>query len=357
MITIVVGGQFGGEGKGKISAYLAAKEKIDIACRCGGPNSSHTVIWKNKSFRLRMLPTAAVVNPAVSVFFGAGTLIHIPTLLAEIDQIGFSGQLLIDRQAGIVTDEIINQQRRDKRYERLGSTLTGTGHASAMRCLRSLPLAREFHELQSWTCNLTPELMSAVADRKKILIEGHQGFGLSNYHGDYPYTSSRDSTAASMLAELGLGPRFKSLKVVLAAKMFPTRNHQGDLGEEMPTEEAEQIGIREYGGGSWGIPDRRRRVGYLDLDLLRRAAFVNGATQIALTGIDYYDHTLKYRTKASDMTHEIRRTVDSIYEQVGVPVRFLSTGPETEAMVELAHDGNTKRRGTPVEDPQGLWRN
>jgi adenylosuccinate synthase len=98
-------------------------------------------------------------------------------------------------------------------------------------------------------------------------------------------------------------------------------------------------------------------VGYLNLELLRSAAFANGATQIALTGIDYYDRTLKYRTKASDMTHEIRRTVDSIYEQVGVPVRYLSTGPETEAMVELGHGNDARKQAPTVPDAQRLWEN
>ena len=349
MITVVVGGQYGGEGKGKISAYLALKEKAEIACRCGGPNSSHTVVWKGKVHRLRMMPTAAAVNKDIEVYFGPGTLIHVRTLFSEIKALGHQGRVRIDKRAGVVTDEIVAQQRGDERYKKLGSTLTGTGYASAMRCLRSLRLAGEFDELRPLVCDLTPHLMEAVAGRRHIIVEGHQGYGLSSYHGDYPYVSSRDSTAASMLAELGLGPTLRTLRVVLVAKMFPTRNHGGSLGAEIPLAEADKLGIREFGGGSWGIPDRRRRVGYIDVALLRNSAFANGATQVALTGADYFDRDLRLRTKFADLSRDLLEIIHGLNSQVAAPVRLVSTGPDTEATIEVPRQGKI----TDVRDVSG----
>lgn len=346
MITVVVGGQYGGEGKGKVAAYLAQRDGVDIACRSGGPNSSHTVCWKGKTYRLRMMPTAVVANPQIEVYFGAGTLIHIPTLKAEIADTKYSGKLLIDKRAGIITEEIIEQQRADTRYTTIGSTLTGTGYASAMRCLRTLPLAASVPGIENWVCDLTPYLMKALEDQRKILIEGHQGFGLSNYHGDYPYTSSRDSTAASMLAELSLGPVHKHLRVVLVAKMFPTRNHQGQLGEEMSLADADKLGIREYGGGSFGVGDRRRRVAYIDVNLLASATFANSASEIALTGIDYLDHSLRDKTDVSDLSTEVREIVQRLETKTGKPVRYLSTGPATTSMIDLRN--TSTRRSTPA---------
>ena len=226
MITIVVGAQFGGEGKGKIAAYLAYRDRPNVACRCGGPNSSHTVVWKGKQYRLRMLPTAAVINPKIDVYFGAGTFVHPPTLFSEMAEIKFQGRLVIDPRAGVITEDIIRAQRRDPRYSTIGSTLTGTGYASALRCLRSLKLAKDSPEISQSSVQLS-DVSFAVSDvlknRGSVLVEGHQGFGLSNYHGDYPYTSSRDSTASSMLAEIGLGPRQDNMRIVLATKIFPTR--------------------------------------------------------------------------------------------------------------------------------------
>ncbi len=358
MITVVVGGQYGGEGKGKIAAYLAHSEPMKIACRCGGPNSSHTVIWQGRTHRLRMMPTAAVVNPKIDVFFGAGTLIHIPTLLKEIADIGFRGTLRIDRRAGIVTDEIVANQRADDRYKSIGSTLTGTGYATAMRSLRTLKLASDFADIREYVVDLMPHLAHAVSRGENILIEGHQGYGLSNYHGDYPFASSRDSTAGSMLAEIGLGPRQRKMRVILVAKMFPTRNHAGPLGDEMPFEDADFLGIREFGGGSWGIPDRRRRVGYIDVAYLGRSAFANSATEIALTGIDYFDRGLANKTAASDVSSELTCVTKAIKRVTGVSVRYLSTGADTMSVIDLE---STKRSHTAVGevDPFGhpLWEN
>jgi adenylosuccinate synthase len=355
MITVVVGGQYGGEGKGKVSAYLAYRDGIEIACRCGGPNSSHTVVWNGKTYRLRMMPTAAVINPRIDVYFGAGTLIHIPTLRSEIQEIGYSGNIFIDKRAGIITDEIVNQQRADGNYAAIGSTLTGTGYASAMRCLRTLRLAGKFPELQDWVCDLTPHLMKAVGKGRKILVEGHQGYGLSNYHGDYPFTSSRDSTAASMLAELGLGPIQKSLKIVLVAKMFPTRNHQGELCEEIPLSEADSMGIREYGGGSFGLGDRRRRVGLIDLGLLARAVFANSASEIALTGIDYLYHELRGKIEVKEVHSEAMKIIDGFKKKTGAKVNYLSTGPETLSMVDLTTKQTTEKKKRSNALGPDLW--
>src|SRR5690606_30233015 len=89
-------------------------------------------------------------------------------------------------------------------------------------------------------------LYDAARNGDDILLEGHQGAGLSNYHGDYPYTSSRDCVAAALLSEVGLGLRWKT-HVILAIKVFPTRNHSGRLPGEMASEDAERLGVQEFG--------------------------------------------------------------------------------------------------------------
>jgi adenylosuccinate synthase len=334
MISIVVGAQYGGEGKGKVAAYLAMKNRPHCTLRCGGPNSSHTVVWKGRTFRLRMMPAAAVVNPKIEVCFGAGTLIHIPTLKQEARDIGYQGVLRIDNQAGIITEDIIREQREDPRYALIGSTMTGTGYASARRCLRKLKLAREFAELSGSLVNISELLQEKIAKGKHILVEGHQGYGLSNYHGDYPYTSSRDSTASSMLAEIGLGPIQKAMKVILVAKMFPTRNHPGKLDDEITTAEADALRIVEFGGGSWGVKDQRRRVGLLDFDIIKRAVVANSATEIALTGVDHYLRTFAV---PQDGGAHLIQTIRDLERETGIIVQYLSGGSDTACMQEI-HD-------------------
>lgn len=352
MITIVVGAQYGGEGKGKVCAYLASTTPVDVACRCGGPNSSHTVHHDGRSFRLRMMPAAAVVRPSCDVVFGAGTLIHVRTLLEEREALGAQGRLLIDPLAGIVSDDIVAEQRKDEAYQEIGSTLTGTGYAAALRARRRLKLAREEPELRPFLYDVPSFLEQALAKRKRLLVEGHQGYGLSNYHGDYPYCSSRDSTAAAMLSELGIGPLHKRIEIVLAVKIFPTRNHNGSLAEEISEVDADTLGIVEEGGGSWGIANRRRRVGVFDANLVKRAIFANSPTSIALTGADYYDRILRGATRLP-ASSDINEFLRMFRKCSNVPVRFLSTGPGTSEMIDLA-ERHQLQAGRVEEDPRLL---
>jgi adenylosuccinate synthase len=278
MITLVIGGQYGGEGKGKVAAFLAQNGSFDIVCRTGGVNSKHTAYKGGKAYDLRQIPTAATTDFKGKIVYGAGSLVHIPSLFEEMEILSVSpSQILIDHQTGILTDENIQSQRADPRYGTLGSTMTGTGHATSQRALRKLPIARDFPELAMMLGDVPAYLHEKLLAGKEIMIEGHQSSGLSNFHGDYPYTSNRDSTAAALLSELGIGP-LHPLRIVLVVKVFPTRNHNGRLPNEMSVEEADALGITEYGGGSWGIENNRRRVGRIDFEDIKRAACLNTPT-------------------------------------------------------------------------------
>lgn len=217
--------------------------------------------------------------------------------------------------------------------------MTGTGLATALRASRKLALAAHYDECSQYLGDVSLELIADARAGKKILIEGHQGYGLSNYHGDYPYTSSRDCTTAALLSELGLPPSFlpKKLRVVVAAKIFPTRNHAGHLFDEVSVDDATALGIEEFGGGSWGIPNRRRRVGIFDPELVRRACLVNGATELALTGADYLDREIRGRHDMADSRalSEFLTQLKAIRDIPGV--KYISTGPDTGDMIVLTN--------------------
>lgn len=333
MIILVVGGQYGGEGKGKIAAFLAKQEQPDIVARTGGVNSKHTVVTNGKSLDLRQLPTACAVGFSKKVVYGAGSLIHIPTLFEEMEKLNIpKSQIFIDQNTGIITEENIREQRQDGRYAEIGSTLTGTGYATAQRALRKLPLAKEFAELSEMLGSAPEFFFNALQEHKTVLVEGHQGAGLSNFHGDYPYTSNRDSTAAELLSELGLGPKHE-LRIMLVVKAFPTRNHNGRLPNEITIEEANRLGIQEYGGGSWGVDNRRRRVGRIDIEELKRAVILNTPTEIALTGMDYFDIESKDSTSESSLSTEARRLISDIEGATQTPVSLISTGAETDSII------------------------
>jgi adenylosuccinate synthase len=289
------------------------------------------------AIKLRMIPAAAVVDPEIEIVYGAGTLIHIHTLISEMSELGIQPKRVkIDPRAGIVTPELIEQQRRDQRYEKIGSTLTGTGYAAADRCKRKLKLASEYAELRPMLNDNIIEELSELPVGEKILIEGHQGFGLSNYHGDYPYVSSRDCTAAEMLSEVGLGPSSSTkFRIILVAKAFPTRNHQGKLND-LPYAEVQQRAIVERGGGCWDIEDRGRRVGRLDLSLIKRAARANSAGEIVLTGVDYLDRSIAAAESRVTWCSELDQMIADIQRETNLDVTYLSTGPKTQSMIDLS---------------------
>jgi adenylosuccinate synthase len=219
-------------------------------------------------------------------------------------------------------------------YKELGSTLTGVNYATARRALRKLTLAKDVPELQGMTGDVAETLARYIQSEKNILVEGHQSMGLSNYHGDYPYTTSRDSTAAELLSELGVGPRV-ALRIIVVIKAFPTRNHNGRLPNEMTITEANALGIKEYGGGSWGIKNNRRRVARIEHQDIKRAVLLNTATELALTGADYLDHKLIRATSSSNLSAEVQSFIRDIENVAEVPVTLVSTGPQTEAMIEI----------------------
>lgn len=355
MITIVVGAQYGGEGKGKFCSYLASRQHFDAVCRTGGVNSSHTVKREGVTHRLRMMPASAIVRD-IRTFFGAGSLIHVATFLREMRELDVDpASIVVDRNAGVIAPSMVELQRADPWYAGAGSTLTGTGYASAARSLRRLPLARETEELTPFLGDVVKILYDAAALGQAILIEGHQGAGLSNYHGDYPYTSSRDCTAAGLLSEVGLGLGWPT-EVVLAVKLFPTRNHPGRLPGEFSRDQARARGIAEKGGGSAGIPDNDRRVGRFELSDVLRAVMLNRPTYLALHGFDYAFPDLAHAATPAALSADALTFIEGIERAVGIPVGIISTGPDVEDTIDL-RDAKHALTGTmPLERSRRLDR-
>lgn len=331
MITIVIGAQYGGEGKGKIAAFLAKHRDFSAICRVGGVNSSHTIVNSRGSYRFRMLPAAISDGTRSKIVFGAGSLIHVPTLLKEMSDWSVDpGQVLIDESAGIIDQKCVDLQRADARYGEIGSTLTGTGYATAARARRELGLARDVGSLHNFLGSAEEFLFNELRSDRDVLIEGHQGAMLSNYHGDYPYCSSRDCTAAECLSELGIGLKWKT-EVVLVVKTFEVRNHPGALTQEIHDPVNVGLNISEFGGGSWNVPDRRRRVGMFGIDVVRKACRLNTPDCIALTGADYLFPAMRDSRSSDRVSRDFEEFVKSVEQQTGVLIKLVSTGRDTDS--------------------------
>ncbi|MFI4977488.1 MAG: adenylosuccinate synthetase [Solirubrobacterales bacterium] len=331
-VTVVVGGQYGSEGKGKVAQLLAEQRKAIAVVRVGGPNSGHTGMSANGDpVVLRQLPTVSLIPDTICVI-GAGSYIDPHLLLAEIKETNLgSRRLIIDPNAMVITDEDRKQEATSDLGSRIGSTCSGTGAAVAKRMAR-----RGQHDLASSVPALAPYIGDASSVLREILlgdgeviVEGTQGFGLSALHSPhFPYVTTRDTTAAGALSEAGLSP-LDVEDVVLVLRSFPIRvaGNSGDFGaEEMSWETLGAEGghtkdLREY----TSVTQRVRRVARFDPKIVRRAIIVNKPSLIVLNHVDYLDAT------ASDtiLTKKCRQFVDCVSHQIGQPVDLVGLSPKT----------------------------
>lgn len=342
-VTIVVGAQYGGEGKGKVVAYLALRDNPDYVVRCGGPNSGHTVYHENQIYKLRMLP-AGFVNPRSRLLLAPGCVINPRILLQEVEFAGIdSARLGVDRNAVVITDRDAQKEYDLGLRTRIGSTLSGTGLGVINRILRdgSARLASESPELKSFITDVSAEVNTGIDIGKSCIIEGTQGFGLSLYHTScYPYATSRDTTASAFVSEVGLSPLVVT-SVIMAVRTFPIRveGNSGPLENEITWQELRDISGYPYDINEFTTATNRlRRVGKFDLKLVKRAAMVNKPSEIVLHGADYMSYLNKGVTFFRQLADETKRFVWSIEKELNVTVTMIGTGPNKAEMVDRRHE-------------------
>ncbi|MCT7594869.1 adenylosuccinate synthetase [Aliarcobacter butzleri] len=287
-ITIVVGGQYGGEGKGKVTYNIAQERNIKITVRIGGTNSGHTIVTdENNKFILRQLPTTAIIPHSISVL-SAGSYIDLSILKKEIELTGISQkQLFIDQNAMIITQEDKDNELKNNLRESIGSTASGTGASVIRRISRDKKnlLARDIEELKPYIIDSKKFLYEQIQKKQKILIEGTQGYGLSLLHSPhYPYCTSRDTTAAGFLAEIGLSP-FDVEDIILTIRTYPIRveGNSGELKNEINWERLKLT--PEF----TSVTKKTRRIGEFDLEIVSRAIMSNRPTTIVLNHLDYIE--------------------------------------------------------------------
>jgi len=357
-LWVVVGGQFGGEGKGKVSAFITEQEHIDICIRCGGPNSGHSFVNKDgKVVLVRQLPTGFIRRES-RLLIPAGALIDLEVLRYELDSFAIDPrQVGVDRNAMII--EATDKEREAGLHlrERLSSTLCGVGSAVARRALRGadVRLAGQAASSVPWLGELITEVSeeanTAIDQGRKVLVEGTQGFGLSLYHSEsYPKATSRDTTAAGFLSEVGLSPMLVS-EIVLVFRTFPIRV-AGEQAGPMKGEISWEILQRESGypypiQEMTTVTKKVRRVARFDWQLATKAVSANRPTRLAVNGLDYLDFRdlakvdhLSLSAASSDFLRLAKKSLccDFIYGGTGPGlnhrlVSFSASGDREPAMI------------------------
>jgi len=326
MKTIIVGGQFGDEGKGKIASYLAIADDPEIVARGGvGPNAGHTVQFDGKKYGLRMLP-CGINNPKSKIMIGAGVAVDPEVLKREVELTGTKGRVFVDKRCTVITKEYKEADAGSALCEKIGTTKTGCGPAITARAARSAKLAQDFPELKEFITDVP----TAVNKAKRVLVEGSQGFMLSVLYGTYPFVTSKDVSASTIAADVGLGPTNID-HVVMIIKAYTTRVGNGPFKDEISVEEAKKLGFQEYGTVT-GRP--RRTSKELHWDDLRLAAMINGATQIAVTKLDVKFPGNAGVREYSKLTADSKKFVERIEKELSVPVTLIGTGPDAKDIID-----------------------
>ena len=402
-VTVVVGAQWGDEGKAKVIDLLAA-DHTHVVRYQGGHNAGHTVVVGSERYALQLIPSG-VLYPHIVPVIGNGVVVDLPTLFREIDTLEGRGvscaSLKVSSQAHLIfpwhqtLDALYEAGRGD---EKIGTTLKGIGPAYADKARRVGIRAGEVLDAQAfasavkaaavahndeivalggealsvddvvqqfaalgarlapYVCDTVEMLHDALDRDDALLLEGAQATFLDLDHGTYPYVTSSNPTAGGACVGTGIGPRYLT-RIVGITKAYATRVGSGPFATELTDELGDrlvEIG-REFGT----VTGRRRRCGWLDVVMLRKAVRINSLTELALTKLDVLDTfdevkvctdytatgepvyaTLPgWKTDISSVTSvdqlpaEARAFVSLVEREVGIPIRIVGTGAERESYV------------------------
>jgi adenylosuccinate synthase len=351
---VIVGAQWGDEGKGKIVDLLA--QQSDVVCRYqGGPNAGHTIIADGETFKIRQIPSGVVA--ARTCVVGAGCVVDPEVFLGEVDELEARGCSTADVHLSgeahlIMPWHVAIDRATERRLGKLqiGTTRRGIGPCYADKAMRlgirvqdlldpkilrqkieialaekNLWLERVYGEapfeledvagrLEGYAQRIRPFVGDtsllvdrALNDGKEVLFEGGQATLLDLDHGTYPFVTSSSTLAANAAAGVGIGPN-RIDHVIGVAKAYVTRVGAGPFPTEI--QGPDQARLRELGGEFGTVTGRERRCGWLDLVALRYAVRLNGMTSLALTKLDVLSHfpevpvCMRYRLPDGSETDE-----------------------------------------------------
>lgn len=335
LVDVIVGGQFGSEGKGQIAAYLAPE--YDCLVRVGGPNAGHSVFEFPEKDVFHLLPSGTRRNPNACLIMAPGSVINLDRLLQEIQtfKVEDAERLIIDENATVISERDIAYEK--KLQAKIGSTAQGVGHATANNILARIA-GDDKHKAKHFTKELRPYLGSShekleklYRDGKKILLEGTQGTGLSLYHGIYPFITSRDTSVSGCLSEAGISP-MRVRKIVMVTRTYPIRV-AGNSGPFNSIEIDWKIVAKRSGKSVKELiakektttTKRDRRVAEFSWSMFRKACELNSPSDIALTFVDYINKNNENAIRYDRLDKETRELIEEIERCSGVKVSLIST--------------------------------
>jgi len=387
---VIVGAQWGDEGKGKVVDILS--EKIDMVVRCqGGNNAGHTIVVDGKKLVTHLIPSGILHSNTICVI-ASGVVVDLKVLAEEIKSLEDLGidvvsRLRISDRAHVILPEHIekDKKREESRGDKkIGTTGRGIGPCyqdkisrSGYRvgdCFKVLngEYLEAYNKISSSICDTVDLIHNAFDEGKEILFEGAQGAMLDIDHGTYPYVTSSNTTSAGLCTGAGVPPQAIT-KVTGIVKAYCTRVGEGPFPTELLDELGEQI--RKEGGEFGATTGRPRRCGWLDLVALKHSTRINGITDFALTKLDVLDNLDEIKVcteyeykgkrykyfpanieiaenlkpiytsfpgwksstidcrKFEDLPENAQEYLNKIQEYTGIPYSIISVGPDREQSI------------------------
>lgn len=336
-VSVVVGGQFGSEGKGKIALELARHSIAPVTIvRVGGPNSGHTGYDREgKMYALRQLP-AGCIDKNVDVVFPAGSFIDTEVLLDEIAELNFpTNRLHINPFARVITNQHKEWEANANLTSTIGSTGSGVGAAVMAAVAReacNFPLqsvdAEHSAPLQGFLSDTSRLMRSKLNENHRIIIEGTQGFGLSLLDGGFwPKATSRSTTAAGALSEAGLSPLDVD-DVTMVIRSYPIRvaGDSGPLPNEINWETiANSINTKNNIQEYTTVTNKIRRVGNFDSTIVKNAISTNAPTRIVMNHLDYIGDKNDLNNKNSS----VRKFIHEVENKIEHRIHWLGFSPRS----------------------------
>jgi len=386
--VVVVGAQWGDEGKGKVVDYLASSFDF-IARYAGGHNAGHTVIFDNHRFVLQLIPSG-ILRPEKKAVIGAGTVVDPAALVNEVENLRKSGidvrgRLFLSNRAhlifpyhremdkaseaalgtakigttsrgigpayedkmarrGIRVCDLVDADRFREKLERVVKEKDAISRATYGHPLETAGILDQYLELAAHIRGFvadTAVLLNRALDKgESVLFEGAQGTMLDIDHGTYPFVTSSNATSGGVATGLGVAPT-RLTGVVGVTKAYTTRVGAGPFPTEMPDLDANEV--RQRGNEFGAVTGRPRRCGWLDLEVLRFAKMLNGIDSLVVTKLDVFD-----------AQPEIKVCVG--YRYKGKPLEEMPADVETLGQVEpIYHTLPGWRKPTPgIRDVKDL---
>lgn len=357
-LITVYGGQFGSEGKGQVVAHLYHTRGVDVGVRVGGPNAGHTFFHKNgRKQVVQTLPIPAALGAHGVI--GAAGMVLLDVLDKELQETheftGKVARLSVDRNAVVITAEHMSREAALK--GRIGSTGEGVGAATADKVMRTPGIVAGHEEMVkyvtdeylgrpwwagvTWGVEHTPSMLNSDLQYRKrtVLLEGTQGYGLSLHTGGYyPFCTSRECTPQGIQAQAGVAEsRADEVERIMVLRTYPIRvgGNSGPLPGEVSWEE-----LSERTGGYvkpeiTTVTKKVRRIAAFDWELVNRAVLQTNPTGVALMFLDYVHPEIAGVVDPTGLGAEHWRTIQRFEERLGVPIKYVGTGPGTTVSLRV----------------------